>query len=139
MPDVKIQAARNEQSVQDKQSTLDKLLGKKRREETLKINVNGEEISLHFAAISYNELDKLQAKHPPTQDQRVNGATFNRNTFPPALIAACSVDPVISESEARTIWTSPDWSTGELNTLFDAVSALCMKGLDVPFTETASA
>lgn len=138
MSEVKLQAARNEQSVQDKKSTLDKLKSKKKRQTTVNVEVNGEQLSLVFEAISYKELDALQAKHPPTQDQRIAGNVFNRNTFPPALVAACSMDPKITEADAREIWTSEDWSTGELNTLFDAVSGLCMKGLDVPFTETAS-
>lgn len=138
MSEIKIQAARNEQSAQDKLSVLDKLKLKKRRTQTLKMTVGEEEVELVFEAISAKELDALQAKHQPTQEQRTQGAAFNRNTFPPALIAACAVEPKISEADAREIWTSPEWSTGELNTLFDAVSTLCMKGLDVPFIGTDS-
>jgi hypothetical protein len=44
----------------------------------------------------------------------------------------------MSESDALEIWNSQDWSTGELNTIFNAVSDLCMKGLNVPFIETVS-
>lgn len=135
---IKIQAARNDQSENDKQTTLQKLKSKKPRQQTIKLEVNGEELELLFQAISYKDLDALQAKHPPTQKQRVDGASFNRNTFPPALIAACSVDPKMDERDTLELWNSDDWSTGELNTLFDAVSALCMRGLDVPFTETVS-
>ena len=136
MPDtqIKIQAERNAQSVADKMSVLDKLKLKKRRRQTMTLDINGEKLELIFEAISYKELDALQAKHPPTQAQRAEGASFNRNTFPPALISACAVEPIMTESDAREIWGSNDWSTGELNTLFDTVSALCMKGLDVPFT-----
>lgn len=140
MPDtqIKIQAERNAQSVHDKKSLLDKLKSKRKRRLTIQLDINGEKLDLVFEAISYKELDALQAKHPATQAQRVEGASFNRNTFPPALIAACAVEPIMTESDAREIWGSDDWSTGELNTLFDAVSGLCMKGLDVPFTETVS-
>jgi hypothetical protein len=135
---VKIQAARNEQSEASKKSTLDRLKSKKPRRQTITLEVDGEELEMTFQAISYKELDALQAKHQPTQSQRVEGAIYNRNTFPPALIAACSVDPEISERDARDIWESEDWSSGELNTLFNAVSDLCMKGLNVPFTGTGS-
>jgi hypothetical protein len=135
---IKIQSSRNEQSSSDKKSTLEKLKSKKPRQETVTLEVEGEQLELLFQAISYKDLDALQAKHPPTQKQRVDGASFNRNSFPPALIAACSVEPKFSEKDALEIWNSDDWSTGELNTLFDAVSALCMKGLDVPFTGTVS-
>jgi hypothetical protein len=137
--EVKIQQARNEQAVASKKSVLDQLKNKKRRRDTLTMEIDGESVSMVFEAISYKELDALQAKHPPTQDQRIAGAAFNRNTFPPALVAACSLEPKLSEADTREIWTSEEWSTGELNTLFDTVSNLCMKGLDVPFTETASA
>jgi hypothetical protein len=135
---VKIQAARNDQSVKDKKTVLQKLKSKKPRRQTIKLEVDGEELELVFQAISYKELDALQAKHTPTQQQRIEGASFNRNTFPPALIAACAIDPEMTEQDARDLWQSEDWSTGELNTLFNAVSDLCMKGLNVPFTETVS-
>lgn len=137
MSDIRIQASRNEQSKDDKKSTLDKLKGKKRRRQTVTVEVDGEKIDLVFEAISYAELDKLQEKHPPTTEMRVQGAVYNRNTFPPALVAACSVDPKMSEADAREIWESEEWSTGELTTLFEAVSNLCMRGLDIPFTGTA--
>ena len=136
---IKIQAERNAQSQQSKMSTLDKLKSKKPRQQEIELDINGEKVTLKFQAISYKDLDALQAKHPPTNAQRADGASFNRNTFPPALIAACSLEPHMDESDAREIWNSDDWSTGELNTLFDAVSALCMRGLDVPFTGTDSA
>lgn len=136
MSDIKIQAARNEQSAADKLTTLDKLKNKKRRTQTITIEVNGEQLELTFQAISYAELDKLQSQHQPTQQQRIEGAVYNRDTFPPALVAACSVVPHISEQDAKEIWASEDWSTGELTTLFEAVSNLCMRGLDIPFTGT---
>jgi aspartate-semialdehyde dehydrogenase len=134
MSDIKIQAARNEQSVADKASVLDKLKNKKRRTQTIKLEVNGEQLELTFQAISYAELDALQSKHQPTQQQRIEGAAYNRDTFPPALVAACSVVPHISEEDANEIWKSEEWSTGELTTLFETVSNLCMRGLDIPFT-----
>ena len=137
MSEVKIQAARNEQSVQDKKSTLDKLKSKKRRRTTVPVEIDGERLELVFEAVSYRELDELQAKHPPTPEQRVQGAVFNRNTFPPVLIAACSVEPKMTVEDVKEIWSSEEWSTGELNTIFDAVTELCMKGLDIPFTGTA--
>lgn len=134
MSDIKIQAARNEQSESDKKSTLDKLKSKKRRQQKISIEVNGEKLELLFQAVSYAELDAIQSKHQPTQQQRIEGAVFNRNTFPPALIAACSVDPKMTEQDALDLWNSDDWSTGELQSIFEAVSNLCMKGLDIPFT-----
>lgn len=135
---IKVQAARSEQSKADKQNALDLLKSKRKRSRTVEIEVNGEKVELTFQAISYKELDKLQAQHPPTQEQRIAGAAFNRATFPPALVAACSVEPKMTYADARDIWESDEWSTGELNALFDVVSGLCMQGLDIPFTATGS-
>jgi len=136
MSEVKITAARQKQSENDKQSLLDKLKGKRPRRKTIAIDVSGEEVQMTFEAISAHELDKLQTKHKPTTEQRARGFAFNPNTFAPALVAACSVEPKLSLDDAREIWESEFWSTGELNQLFDTCSNLCMEGMQVPFTKS---
>lgn len=135
---IKLQTARNEQSAADKKNTLDLLKSKRKRTRTVTVDINGEKVELTFQAVSYKELDKLQAKHPPTAEQRMHGAAFNRDTFPPALVAACLTDPEMTYNEARDLWESDEWTTGELNALFDVASNLCMAGLDIPFTGTGS-
>lgn len=136
MPNVnaKIEEARQRQSNQSKQATLDLLKGKTRREKTVQVQVSGQELSITFKAISSHDLDRLQSKYPPTSEQRVRGMQFNPETFAPALVAACAADPEMTEEDAREIWKSESWSTGELNFLFDTCSQLCMEGLDIPFT-----
>ena len=132
--EVKIVAAQREQSKKSKKATLDLLRGKKPRSKTVTIQIDGEQVEMVFSAISSHELDALQAKHTPSTEQRAKGSSFNPDTFPPALVAACSVDPKITEEEAKEIWASDAWSMGELAYLFDTVSGLCTEGLNVPFT-----
>lgn len=124
------------QSAQSKKATLDLLRGKKRRTREVEIQVNGEKVAMVFAAISAHDLDLLQGKHTPTVEQRARGMQFNPETFAPALVAACLTDPELSEADAKEIWESGAWSTGELSFLFDTASSLCMEGLNVPFTES---
>lgn len=127
---------RNKQSAQSKRATLDVLRGKRRRTREVEIQVNGEKVAMTFAALSAHDLDLLQGKHTPTVEQRAKGMNFNPDTFAPALVASCLVDPELTEAEAREIWESDSWSTGELSYLFDTASTLCLEGLNVPFTES---
>lgn len=129
--DVKVQAARNEQSAADKIALLK---GKKRRTKDVTVDLGGETITLKFQAISGTEMDKLRAKHPPTAKQRAEGLGVNTDSFAPALVAACSLEPKMSEDDVREIWASDYWGAGELNTLFNAASDVCLEGANIPFT-----
>ena len=135
MSDVKIVAAQQDQSKADKTHTRDALgllKSKKRKTSELLINVNDEQLVLKFQAISAVELDKLRAKHPPTKVQQANGQGINFETFQPALVAATLIDPEMSEDDAREMWASDYWSSGELMQIFEAASDVCLAGLDVP-------
>ena len=123
------------QSDADKSQLVSKLIQKKRRTKAVTLTVDGEEVNLLFGAISAHDLDKLYAAHRPNAEQKVSGMSFNPQTFNPALVAACSIDPKISEDDASEIFDSENWSTGELSYLVDVCSALCMQGMDIPFTD----
>jgi hypothetical protein len=84
------------------------------------------------------EYDRLVSKHPPTTEQRADGASFNLDTFAPALISAVSSDPEISPTDAKEIWNSAEWSRGEVITLYRQAVDLCNRGLDIPFNENGS-
>lgn len=116
--------------------TLDRLMSKKLRTKEVEVNIGGDTLTWTFRAIPAHKLDELQAKHTPTKEQRARGMGFNPNTFAPELVALCSVDPELSKEEARDIWNSDEWSTGELNFLFDTCTNLCTEGFNVPFTES---
>ena len=135
--DVKVTAARQKQSAASKAATLDLLKGKKRAtvEFPLYLDNDGEqtEVNIKFKAIGSQEYDKLVSKHPPKAEQRVDGANFNIDTFAPALIAACSVEPEMSVEDAKEIWESPEWSRGDLMVLFRNAVDINNRGIDIPF------
>ena len=130
-------AAQQEQSKASKRATLDLLRSKRRRTKTISLNINGQDAEFVFQALSATELDKLQAKFPPTAEQKLKGMAWNADTFPPALVAACLAEPEVSTEDMVEIWSSGEWSTGELSSLFDTASSLCMEGMDIPFSGTA--
>lgn len=120
-------------------ATLDHLKKKVRAKETFSIflaDEDGEstELTLTYQAIGALEYDKIVSKHPPTSEQRVEGASFNIDTFGPALIAKVCVDPELSETDAREIWNSPEWSRGDLMVLFRRAVELNNRGVDIPFS-----
>lgn len=89
-------------------------------------------------AIGSKAYDVLVGMHVPTAEQKKEGAAYNPDTFGPALISACSVNPHITPNEAKELWESDEWSRGEVMELFVAAVEVCSKGLDVPFTATDS-
>ena len=131
--------ARQKQREYDKRATWDQLIGKKRATEEISLNVpdgNGgsTEVTMLFQAIGTREYDKLLAKHPPKAEQKLEGASYDINSFGPDIIHKCAVEPELSIQEARQLWDSDDWSRGEIMTLFRAAVEVCNRGLDIPFT-----
>lgn len=136
--DAKTVEARQKQSNSSKAATLDLLKGKSRAKETFSIYIaddSGEqqEVTLTYQAIGAVEYDKLVSKHPPKPEQRVDGASFDMDSFAPALISKVCVEPEMSEKDAKEIWNSPEWSRGDLMVLFRHAVELNNRGLDIPF------
>ncbi|MFD8379111.1 hypothetical protein ACFV2X_11325 [Streptomyces sp. NPDC059679] len=72
---------------------------------------------LTFRALPRPVLEELIAQHPPTEQQNKEGAVFNPDTFPAALVAAASVDGM-SREEAEELLNT--WSAPDANALWDA-------------------
>jgi hypothetical protein len=130
---------RRKQSAASKRATLDILRSKKRLEKELSLLLpvgdgKTEEVTLLFQSIGAQEWDRLIAKHPPTTEQRADGATSNMHTFAPALLSKVCTDPDLSEEEWKEIWNSPDWNRGEVVQLYLTAVELCSTGMDVPFS-----
>ena len=133
--------ARQKQSTASKRATLDMLKNKPRSTTEFSLflsdgNGSNNEVTLKFQAIGMQAYDKLVAKHPPNTEQRAEGSSFNIDTFAPALIAACSMEPEISPAEAKEIWDSEDWSRGDVMVLFRNAVDLNNRGLDIPFIDS---
>lgn len=132
--------ARQKQSAADKRATIDELINKPRSTTEFSLflaNGDGEphEVTLRYQAIGMRAYDRLVAKHPPKPEDRAEGASFNMDTFAPALISACAVEPEISPAQAKEIWESDDWSRGDVMVLFRNAVDLNNRGLDIPFSE----
>ena len=132
--------SRQKQSQASKRATLDQLINKPRSSTEFSLYLNdgnggSNEVTLKYQAIGMRAYDALVGKHPPKPEQRAEGNSFNIDTFAPALIAACSVEPEISLEQAKEIWNSEDWSRGDVMVLFRNAVELNNRGLDIPFSD----
>ncbi|AWK09594.1 hypothetical protein DDQ41_12430 [Streptomyces spongiicola] len=82
-------------------------------------------VCLTFRALPRPVLEELIHAHPPTDEQAADGAAFNPDTFPAALIAASSTDGM-SEAEARELLDS--WSAPDANALWEAAWEVQQEG-----------
>lgn len=124
--------AKSNHRAKSKRATLDMLLGKKpnRDEFTVPFGPSGEQVSFLYVSIGAMEYDALLTKHPPTPEQKVAGASFNVNTFAPALMAKVCREPAIDPGSWTEVWNSPSWGRGELMGLFWRAANLCSKEID---------
>lgn len=126
--------AQNAQRETAKASVRELMRSKKRRSERFTVTIEGieEPLEFYFEALGGRKFDDLVTEHPPTTEQRLNGADWNPDTFVPALLARVSVDPRMTEPEWRDeVCRSDDWSPGEVQDLFGRAMRLCGKGIDV--------
>jgi len=130
--EVKIAAARQDQSKRDKLDLRERLLGKTARTKTLTVNIDGDSLELKFQALSSKNLDELRSKHQPTAKQRVEGLGVNVDTFNPALVAATLIQPELTYDEAVELFSAENWSAGELGQIFQTASDVCLEGMDIP-------
>lgn len=129
--------------VKRKPATFKALIGKPPRTKEVILKVPDDEGNviehvLLLRAIGSKAYDVLVSMHKPTPEQKNEGAAYNPDTFGPALISACSLDPHLTPNEAKELWDSDEWSRGEVMDVFSSAVEVCSKGLDVPFTEPGS-
>ena len=133
--EAKTTTARRRQSAASKRATFEMLKGKKRREREISFEIgDGNIATMLLVAVGAQDYDRLVSKHPPTTEQRIDGGSYNINTFAPALLSAVIQEPDMTAKEWEEIWNSPDWNRGEVIDLFSAVANLCVQGLDVPLS-----
>lgn len=53
----------------------------------------GAKETLHLRGLTRGAFEALILKHPPTAEQKAESETYNVDTFSPALVALCVVDP----------------------------------------------
>ena len=136
MPTSTAQENKNKQSKASKRATFDMFLGKKRAQQEVVIKLpDSEDLSMLFKALSTTEYDRLISDNPPTTAQKAEGMIYNESAFGPALLSAVCTEPEMSDKQWREIWSSDDWSKGEMTDLFITAGRLCNRGLDIPKSE----
>jgi hypothetical protein len=136
-PHVKLNRSIAEEAVEPAVPTVslrDKFIKKKKRVEERQLFMDGEETTIKVQALTQKQLDDLYAQHPKRRNKEVdNSLGANSENFPPSLFATAILDPKLDEEEWHTIWTSPEWSPGELGHLLDIVMNVTSRGFDPPF------
>ena len=118
----------------DRLDLRDKFIKKKRRVDERKVSMDGDEVTILVQALTQKELDDIYAANPKRRNKDTDTTLgANAETFPPALFAASILDPKLNDDEWLDIWTSPDWSPGELGHLLDIVMNTTTRGFDPPF------
>lgn len=90
------------------QKQIDKLI--EESEDTLELFV--------FKSIGRFNYDELVSEYPPSPDEKKEGADFDSDNFPPALVSASCIDPEIPIEAAAKMFSSPEWNGAELRKLF---------------------
>lgn len=103
------------------------------------------EVEFTFQALGRRDYAKLLADHPPTDKQKADAeaekhrASYNDDTFPPALMAAACVSPEGSTlADMTDLWEN--WSEGQVIRLWSTCLSVNMGSADVgPKSQIASA
>lgn len=116
-----------------KTSLRDKVLAKKAFTKNIPIVINGEQLEITAKALDEKTLRDIRAAHPPRKEDKDNNLPYNVATFPADLLTHSVVDPVLTLEEWKEIFSSSEWSLGELRELYDQVFEITTSGFDVPF------
>jgi hypothetical protein len=92
-------------------------------------------VAVKLRALPHKAWSDLLAKHPPREDHAGDGA-FNSDTFGVGLLAACAVDPVMTDEQAGALVDR--LSSGQWNELFSVLWGLNRSGVEVPKSRRAS-
>ena len=104
------------------------------RVEALESQLAESRVSFRLRGLGRNAFQRLLAEHRPADD---DARVFNPDTFPQALIAACSLDPVMTVEDVAEL--GDVLTDGQFDELFDAAWNACREVDGVPFSPLASA
>jgi hypothetical protein len=95
--------------------------------DAIRDELEGHTFDITFRALPGDELDALIEEHPPTKEQRTkwrkdnagnplaSPPRHNSDTFPPALVAACSD---LSEEDVKEVWHGDRFSMAERDSMY---------------------
>lgn len=64
-----------------------------------------------FRALPPDVYDEFAADHPPTPVEAERGQEYHVRTYLPAILSACSVEPIDVDTVAKLLWGDPDGKT----------------------------
>lgn len=103
--------------------------------QALEAEMGKAEQEFRFQGISEDALEALRERFPPREGKR---ETWNVSAAGPALVAACAVEPPMSEAQSELLRKS--LAQGDWDTLVEtAWTATASKDTSVPFSARASA
>lgn len=106
-----------------------------REAERLRAEMEQHTISIRLRALPHRQFSDLIARHPPRKEKGEQG--FNTDTFGVALLAACAVDPAMTEEQAGQLVDSI--TQGQWDDLASTLWDLNKGSVDVPFSPSVSA
>ncbi|MFD4912857.1 hypothetical protein ACFWNR_06495 [Streptomyces virginiae] len=94
--------------------------------------VRASETEFRFEALGNKAWSDLHAEHPSS----VKGQAWDPETFPPALIAACAVDPVMTVEQVRELFEV--LNAGQCDQLFQGAYDANTEATGIPFSLNTS-
>ena len=95
-------------------------------ETVVEIEVDRKACSFTLRALGGGAWRALVKEHPPTKEHTEAGLDFNAETFPPAVLVACSVDPELNLEQAT--WLVENLPLQQFETLWTSAFLLCVNG-----------
>lgn len=93
--------------------------------------------TFRFRGLSRRQFSDLVTKYPPSEDDKEDGKDVDWEAFGVALIAACAVEPAMTEEKAASLVDA--LTSAQYDSLFSAAWSVNKRDVDVPFSFAASA
>lgn len=88
----------------------------------IEAEIGDSEFTFTFEALPRGRYIALIGEHPPREEDTAAGLPFNSETFTPALLAACAVEPEMSDDEAVAVIDR--LSPGQFDKVWNALMAV---------------
>lgn len=125
---------RRQDALSNRPSTAAEVAG---RIEALQAQIEASSVQFTFHAVGQKRWTDLLVEHPPSEEDREEGAAFDRRTFPVAALAASCVEPAMTQEQAARLYEVCNF--GQWEQLWGACIAANVEGTSVPFSFAASA